>query len=242
MKKLASVTLLGLLLSGVASRSVYAIVVLPQLMVSDNLGDSITVDANGLVTTGGTVGGLNFMGTYSVSAAGGAISITASLGAAGAGWNLTVNTGTSVQAPGIRPDMDLNYDAQSTGTNNILTVKFTDGNFGPYTGPLMVGVNGNSVSAGTAQYEVLVDPANAPFGGADVFDTGAQGPTITAMAFPNITGAFPFSVTQKVTLNQPTGGHTASGDAFAVVPEPSILLLLGTGLVGFGYLRRRQRS
>src|SRR5262245_832218 len=107
----------------------------PQLRVTDQLGNSITVDINGVATTTGTVQGIGFAGTPTVVAvpATGSITVLASVATAPTGWSLTVNTGQT--KPGLggsatNPSMDLQFNGTSLAAGT-LTIEFTDGDYGP---------------------------------------------------------------------------------------------------------------
>lgn len=78
------------------------------------------------------------------------------------------------------------------------------------------------------------------------FTPGPQGP-YSPTSFGNtatvgFTSFTPYTITDELTINLPTGGQT-SGDlnSQTAVPEPISLILLGSGLVGVGFYRRLRK-
>ncbi len=237
MRHFVSAVVVALLSAAVASHAAHGLLMGEQLMLSDGvvLGDSITIDSTGAFSITGTVG----VTSISVTPAG-VISFNGSLGAGL--WVLNVTTGSSKPLSGsaTAPKMDLN-SVNISSAAGTLTIKFTDTNFGPLDGTIANGIGGTTEGTVTAMQ--LHDAANGEFTGGTIANLGPFGPGAFSGSTTSslVNDAGPFSLTEVVTINH-TGAGTTSFDYSTSVPEPSILLLLGSGLAGFGYLRMRRRS
>ena len=239
MKKLPRVALLALLTLGLASRSAYAV---PMLMLSDGT-TTITITDN-------LAGDMNPMAGVIVF-----------IGAVGPKWIVNTTTGLTkpVLGSATDPHMDINsVDVSRSTTPTTLTIKFSDTDFGPYSGPFADSIGGTVDSSGNGARLVATeyfDQANGNFSGFPDADNliatlGPFGPGAFSGSVNSspVDGENPFSLTQVVVIthNGRGGGRSQSTsfnyEKIAVVPEPSALLLLGSGLAGFGYLRRRARN
>ena len=108
--------------------------------------------------------------------------------------------------------------------------------------------NGNQNPGASTSVSAYVDPGNALFTGASTLcSSGPISTTVVAYSCSSATQSLgsPFSLTQEVAITV-TGSGTAgsSGDVQlddqVQVPEPSSLVMLGSGLIGLVGLRRRK--
>lgn len=207
---------MAIVLCAVCVVGVHAVQATAILELSSNNGLSWTTITDGLAGD--------------VNSAAGAITFVGSIG----NWNINVTTGLTKPAVGTAtlPVMDLSSVDVSTGKGTLL-IKFIDDGFGPSSGSLISSVGGTT--PGTVSFETLLNgsPINSfgPFSGPAFSASTAVGASLAS----NSTLEMDASITHA-------GSGTTSFDYTNDVPEPGMLLMLGTGLVGLAFFRIRRRT
>ena len=205
------------------------------------------------------VGGVAVGDTGWITSSGAIVSFSGAVG------NYDIATDTAVQHTSSNPILDMNYSASTINSSNpgtIIIEAMADGylqstpefqlidngnsgfNPGTYTDAAYGGNNNNICPAGTsACWDGVSNPAptgtgsaliaaGGPFVGNTTWAVNAYGPGNTTT---------PYSVGLIVTLANPTGMSTMSGDIkLDAVPEPASIMLLG-GILLFTGSRLRRR-
>ena len=151
-------------------------------------------------------------------------------------WLSSVSVGTTYPADGSpsMPYMDLNAVATSTGAGE-LTITFTQEGFTAGNAVFRSDVGGTLNERTLASFSATADgQAISDIG--PITSSGAfMGTDVSLFA----SGTVPYAITLQAVISHSERG-TSSFDYQVQVPEPGTVALLGLGLLGLGFARRRR--
>ena len=159
-------------------------------------------------------------------------------------FNLNVTTGaTKPTLPLVEMDLNSINNASAAG---ILTIKFSDTGYNLPMNGAVFNAGGTLPTGASAIFDAYYDNGNVLFGTAGAIGAGLVfGPGPIAFSGSE-TATFvttnPYSLTQVAKLTFRRAGNASFNADLKLVPEPSILLLLGSGLVATRFLRGRRKK
>ena len=157
---------------------------------------------------------------------------------AGSPWSFAIAVGTTTTpAVGI-PSIDFDLTA-TAARSGALTAIYSINNLSYGSGLSVVSVNSlvSSLFSNGVMWNVCVDDGNVLT--AQTVCTGFGGANNAVLSIPDVPLSGTFSLTIVGRINESASSRLAVG---AAVPEPSVLLLCGLGLLMLGVARRRKAT
>lgn len=225
MRRLAHTGMLAVMLLGLAISSAYATPML-RLTIGSTTVATITDQGSGDVNP--VVGAVTYVYVGTL-------------------WSLNVSTGITKPVDGDAIQAYVHLDSVSTSTSaGTLKLEFMETHFGPLPTNWNFFAKLSAVlSSGSINYQAFWDQGNGNFALTNLLTdltlSGGGGfATASSAAVP--VANYPYSITQVVTLNHTASGTSSFDADLRATPEPSALILFGSGLAAIGLWRLRKRA
>lgn len=192
----------------------------------------LTGDATTITITDGSVGDANALA--------GAVTFIGAIDS----FITSVSTGITKPALGTAtsPEMDLNDVSLSSSTGGKLKIEFTETDFTTSFDILSFLSQIGGVSGGDFDFSIYADTGNIAFGTSTLVNSFTFGSGAIAASSSNLIALVPsslYSLTLVAEITH-TGVRATSFNGTVSVPEPATAAILGLGLLGIGFARRRR--